>query len=75
MLALPKPSESTSQLEAYYRNRITELVGEQLLVFAFAFDLMDSPSEQYRLDAIYKYWTAEEQIQKCRNSLISFRKA
>lgn len=76
MMALPSPknSNNVASLETYYRQRITEMVDEQLKVFPFVFGLMDAPSEATLQDWTFKYWNCEDNIQKCRNALIQFRK-
>ncbi|MCS5737279.1 hypothetical protein [Herbiconiux daphne] len=58
----------------YYRDRISELSGEQRKLFPFAFGLIDSPSDQAQADAFYSYWEAEKNIQSCRNALVELNK-
>lgn len=75
MLALPSPKPNENvDLEAYYRKRIHELTMEQLRQLPFAMNLMDAPSEQFQKDSFFMYWDAEENIQKCRNSLVTLNR-
>lgn len=68
----PPQNPTKAQIE-FYEQRISELTMEQLRLFPFAFEQLNTPSDVFMKDSYYLYWEHEESIQNCKDELIKLK--